>query len=219
MSLLSRPVGFGPNYDSEGRLTGGLSALEELARVISTGNGDGSPISRNNSMDMDSGIPDSKDLPVSTESSIVSDASSDDVGDDSDDGNLEEIDVGNEQDSDHTLTMPNADSLLSHDLYPLSSSPEDSFSSRFTQSPTSSMLDSTADLSHSVSSDSHSFMSDDIGSSPDSRTIKRNSSSSQTLTTAAVVELKPSSPGDLIKRQFIDLKMVSTLLVSRGRLS
>ncbi|KAF8323646.1 SIT4 phosphatase-associated protein-domain-containing protein [Cantharellus anzutake] len=43
MSLLNRPVGYGPAYDDEGRLMGGLSALEELARVVSNGGMDDSP--------------------------------------------------------------------------------------------------------------------------------------------------------------------------------
>ena len=40
MSLLNRPADYDYLYDSEGRLQGGLSALEELAQVISMGSGD-----------------------------------------------------------------------------------------------------------------------------------------------------------------------------------
>jgi serine/threonine-protein phosphatase 6 regulatory subunit 3 len=39
MSLLNRPTDYDYLYDSEGRLQGGLSALEELAQVISMGSG------------------------------------------------------------------------------------------------------------------------------------------------------------------------------------
>ena len=39
MSLLNRPAEFEHLYDSEGRLQGGLSALEELAQVIAIGSG------------------------------------------------------------------------------------------------------------------------------------------------------------------------------------
>jgi serine/threonine-protein phosphatase 6 regulatory subunit 3 len=39
MSLLNRPADYDYLYDSEGRLQGGLSALEELAQVISMGSG------------------------------------------------------------------------------------------------------------------------------------------------------------------------------------
>ena len=39
MSLLNRPSEFDHLYDSEGRLQGGLSALEELAQVIAIGAG------------------------------------------------------------------------------------------------------------------------------------------------------------------------------------
>jgi hypothetical protein len=40
MSLLNRPADYDYLYDSEGRLQGGLSALEELAQVITMGSGD-----------------------------------------------------------------------------------------------------------------------------------------------------------------------------------
>ena len=40
MSLLNRSADYDYLYDSEGRLQGGLSALEELAQVISMGSGD-----------------------------------------------------------------------------------------------------------------------------------------------------------------------------------
>jgi serine/threonine-protein phosphatase 6 regulatory subunit 3 len=40
MSLLNRPADYDYLYDSEGRLQGGLTALEELAQVISMGSGD-----------------------------------------------------------------------------------------------------------------------------------------------------------------------------------
>jgi serine/threonine-protein phosphatase 6 regulatory subunit 3 len=40
MSLLNRPADYDYLYDSEGRLQGGLSALEELAQVIAMGSGD-----------------------------------------------------------------------------------------------------------------------------------------------------------------------------------
>jgi hypothetical protein len=40
LSLLNRPIDTGPLYDGEGRLTGGLGGLEELARVISNNSPD-----------------------------------------------------------------------------------------------------------------------------------------------------------------------------------
>jgi serine/threonine-protein phosphatase 6 regulatory subunit 3 len=47
MSLLNRNPGMGPTYDEQGRLVGGLKALEALAKVISNGTGDtGSPDAR-----------------------------------------------------------------------------------------------------------------------------------------------------------------------------
>jgi hypothetical protein len=51
MSLLNRPADYDYLYDSEGRLQGGLSALEELAQVITMGSGD-----EENRDNMDEGV-------------------------------------------------------------------------------------------------------------------------------------------------------------------
>jgi SIT4 phosphatase-associated protein len=51
MTLLNRPADYDYLYDSEGRLQGGLSALEELAQVISMGSGD-----EDNHDNMDEGV-------------------------------------------------------------------------------------------------------------------------------------------------------------------
>lgn len=115
LSLLNRPAGYGPTYDSEGRLTGGLAALEELARVISNGPNDvpgTPPVSHSRSLDSESPV-NSRELPVSmasTDGSFISESSESDgesfhagdyegSGDGSDDGDetdsddMEEIDM------------------------------------------------------------------------------------------------------------------------------
>jgi len=52
MSLLNRTAGVGPVYDEQGRLVGGLKALETLAKVISSGSAaSDSPRSKHNDMD------------------------------------------------------------------------------------------------------------------------------------------------------------------------
>jgi hypothetical protein len=51
MSLLNRPADYDYLYDSEGRLQGGLSALEELAQVITMGSSD-----EDNRDNMDEGV-------------------------------------------------------------------------------------------------------------------------------------------------------------------
>jgi serine/threonine-protein phosphatase 6 regulatory subunit 3 len=105
LSLLNRPPGYGPVYDGEGRLTGGLSGLEELARVISANGSEPqepetppAPSSRSFTQDTES--------PVASRGTLSSSLASDDTGfgenesgseANSDDlGHLEEIDVHDE---------------------------------------------------------------------------------------------------------------------------
>ena len=62
MSLLNRSADYDYLYDSEGRLQGGLSALEELAQVITMGSGD-----EENRDNMDEGVDETEPaLEVST---------------------------------------------------------------------------------------------------------------------------------------------------------
>lgn len=111
MSLLNRPLGYGPTYDNEGRLVGGLNALEELARVVSNGGMDDSPTpppqaERAPETETEESIP-SRDMQASFAStdlsvgSITSEGDLSNLGDDrsgSDSGsdgvgNMEEINV------------------------------------------------------------------------------------------------------------------------------
>ena len=114
MSLLNRPEGYGPTYDDEGRLVGGLSALEELARVVSGGGMDDSPTpppqaERVPETETEESIP-SRDMQASFAStdlsvgSITSEGDLSNLGDDKSEGdsgsdasgNMEEIDVHDE---------------------------------------------------------------------------------------------------------------------------
>ncbi|KIJ44266.1 hypothetical protein M422DRAFT_252275 [Sphaerobolus stellatus SS14] len=104
MALLNRVSGNGPLYDDEGRLQGGLSALEELARVISTGSGDNN-ISEDVNDDSQEMV-EARELPVhslsslsarSTDSSSLASDSDSELSDNSSDDALEDIAV-----SDHT---------------------------------------------------------------------------------------------------------------------
>ncbi|KAF8304993.1 SAPS-domain-containing protein [Clavulina sp. PMI_390] len=130
LSLLNRRPGTGPLYDQEGRLLGGLSGLEELARTISSnGNEDDGdddqpeestppPSSRSMSMSQDESDGDS--LPPYSNSDMATDGSTADersVGDDGgstedeeDFGPMEEINVHDPQTTDPTahLQMPSS---------------------------------------------------------------------------------------------------------------
>ena len=93
MALLNRPPEYDHLYDAEGRLQGGLSALEELAQVIAIGNGSG----ENDGMDDEDEdeVESAHEFPVShAPSSSLLDSDEDMSGDDpgsSDDDAMEEI--------------------------------------------------------------------------------------------------------------------------------
>jgi serine/threonine-protein phosphatase 6 regulatory subunit 3 len=70
MSLLNRPPGVGPQYDINGRLQGGLPALEELAYVIAAGASHSVDTSGSLSDDENEMEP-AKDFPVSSTSHSV----------------------------------------------------------------------------------------------------------------------------------------------------
>jgi hypothetical protein len=100
MALLNRPHGSGPIYDENGRLTGGLSALEELARVISIGNGENRTSEEANG-DAEEMV-EAKELPIhsvsclstrSTDSSSLASDSDSELSDHSSDDALEDISV------------------------------------------------------------------------------------------------------------------------------
>ncbi|KAG8733903.1 hypothetical protein FRC11_000457 [Ceratobasidium sp. 423] len=88
MSLLNRRRGFGPNYDEHGRLTGGLDALEQLARVIDPNVS--SDAMMDQSLDSDT-VQDLKELPASSASTDCSSLTSEDgVSVDDEHADLEE---------------------------------------------------------------------------------------------------------------------------------
>ncbi|KZT61563.1 SAPS-domain-containing protein [Calocera cornea HHB12733] len=74
MALLNRLPGDGPDYDSEGRLLGGLKGLGELARVTASGPSDASHSDRDVE---ESELQAAKELPVSTSSTDPSSISAD----------------------------------------------------------------------------------------------------------------------------------------------
>ncbi|KAF8516965.1 SIT4 phosphatase-associated protein-domain-containing protein [Hysterangium stoloniferum] len=113
MALLNRLPGTGPIYDDNGRLMGGLSALEELARVISTGNGE-NQTSEEASGDAQEMV-EAKELPVhsvsslstrSTDSSSLASDSDSELSDHSSDDVLEEIAVLDPPDRPSTREQP-----------------------------------------------------------------------------------------------------------------
>ncbi|KAI0080509.1 SAPS-domain-containing protein [Panus rudis PR-1116 ss-1] len=97
MSLLNRPPEYEHLYDSEGRLQGGLSALEELAQVIAIGSGndrDGDGMD-----DDEDDIESAHDFPVHATNDSLMDSDEDMSGDEpgsSDEEAMEDISIDDE---------------------------------------------------------------------------------------------------------------------------
>ena len=131
MSLLNRSPEFDHLYDSEGRLQGGLSSLEELAQVIANGNGN--EREQDGMDDENDEIERSHDFPITSTSHDTGslmysheDMSGDDEPGSSDDDAMEEISM---YDDPQPLSAPplsghsSSFTDTSHERVPASSSP------------------------------------------------------------------------------------------------
>ena len=199
MSLLNRPSEYDHLYDSEGRLQGGLSALEVLAQVISIGAGedgeDGDIDDENEDMEP------AHEFPVSAAHTSSSLDSDDDMSDEepgsSDDDAMEEIAMYEEtgvQDT-NSLSLPET---------PLERFPSATLSSSPMQSPS---LD-PGSLSSNYQQRGSRSDSEASLSRPRSRDSRRSRRS-------VVVEGNPGPlvPGERLKLRFLEANVASTLLV------
>ena len=190
MALLNRATGAGPAYDEDGRLLGGLSALEELARVISIGNGENRAPEDVNGDAQE--MVEAREFPVHTDSAISTDASSltsesdSDLSDQSSDEALEEI----------TVTE------LPDPPFPIRSSSRERSPLVMTSSPDAILLPPPENATLGVAESSCSSSSGDptVRPSPYSR--------------GGSEEASRTPVGDCLKQSFLDMNVVSTLLVS-----
>ena len=199
MSLLNRSSDFDHLYDSEGRLQGGLSALEELAQVIAIGSGNDDEA---DDIDEEEEMEPAHEFPVSAAhtSSIDSD---DDMSDDepgsSDDEAMEEIAMYEEprtRDSGSTTSLP---------VTPLERFPSATLSSSPMQSPTLDPSSLTTPRRHD-SLDSDTSLTRQR--SRDSRRSSRRSLLEKESTTKG-----PPVLGERLKQRFLEVNVASTLLV------
>ena len=194
MSILNRSSEFDHLYDSMGRLQGGLSALEELAKVISIGNGanrDGDAMD-----DREDSTEPANELPVSIGRPMLSHDSDEDMiveePGSSDDEAMEEISMS---------PLP-----MSTPLPPESSSPVQNTIHTPPQS-TSPVPDS---LTHTTSQKSKS--TDSFGSGAVHRMNKSSRQNSRrTLSSSTRMSLPL---GEKLKKRILELNVLSTLLVS-----
>lgn len=202
MSLLNRPPEFNHLYDAEGRLQGGLSALEELAQVIAIGSGneqdeDGVDDDENDEMEP------AHEFPVSAAHDSSSLDSDDDMsGGSSDDDAMEDISMYDE---------PNS---LSGSASSLPENPLERFpSATLSSSPMSSP---SIDPHHLTPVQSR--QADDTTARPRSSNSRRSSSRRSSRRSTVVESIPQPGPptivlGERLKLRFLEGNITSTLLV------
>jgi len=193
MSILNRSPEFDHLYDDMGRLQGGLSSLEELAKVISIGNGaDRDPDAMD---DQEDSIEPAKELPVSTgRSTLLLDSDEDMIVEEpgsSDDETMEEISMS---------PLPSTASLPPESPSPVQNAAHTSPQSA---SPiSSSPIHTTGQKRKST---------DSFGSIHRSMNKSSRQNSRKTLSSS----IRTSLPlGERLKKRFLELNVLSTLLVS-----
>ncbi|KAI0362567.1 SAPS-domain-containing protein [Trametes cingulata] len=199
MSLLNRSSEYDHLYDSEGRLQGGLSALEELAQVIAIGNGSGD----NDGMDDDETdeVESAHEFPVSHAPSSALTDSDDDMSDDepgsSDDDAMEEIAM-------YDSPAPEPSPAPSDSPSPIGESPAPSPPVSI-PSPSTSPSDIAAFPRHRQ----NSWSSDAEGP-----TVRPRSASSRRSIRRSTRESLAGRPvlGERLKQRFLEANVASTLL-------
>ena len=197
MSLLNRCSDHDHLYDSEGRLQGGLAALETLARVIALGSSD--EREREPSDEPRGEIEPALELPVSNPSRTPSSLDSDDdMSDDpgsSDDDAMEEIVMDDESPKGHFRSGDDAQAEASQTT--VGSPPS------LSSSPSSEHATQSASQRSPVSPSSRETSSQ-VTSTPSRQLSRRSTHLSGT----------PEMPvGERMKRCFLDASVLSTLLV------
>jgi serine/threonine-protein phosphatase 6 regulatory subunit 3 len=228
MALLNRPPEFSHLYDAEGRLQGGLSALEELARVIALNSGE--ERDRDAPMRSQDEIAPARELPVTN--SVHSDASlldsdedmsSDDEPGSSDDDSVTMEELGMDEDPAATSfpisapppqTQPHSTPppLLRATSEPPPSPPLQEPPHLVPSSPNAGSLPSPTEIALSLKSLEPSPEASASGSTTSlrSHSSKRNS---RRIAHASPAPDAPLPVGELLKRRFVELNIASTLLV------
>lgn len=201
MSILNRSPEYNHLYDSEGRLQGGLHALEELARVIAIGSG-GDRDQETMDEDNDETEP-ALELPISTASrnspSLIDsdeDMSSDDEPGSSDDDAMEEIAMY--EDPSPLKDRPTSPLPLPPMIVP--------------SSPNVASLPSPSEIAAQGAALNSSFYSSDS----DSLKTKTSTQSRRSSRRRNVDNSRESlfSVGEKLKKRFLDVNILTTLLVS-----
>jgi serine/threonine-protein phosphatase 6 regulatory subunit 3 len=205
MSLLNRSSEYDHLYDVEGRLQGGLTGLEELGNAISS-----NPVrSSDNAEQGEDEMEPALELPVTGSSHSSSMVDSDEDMDEPEPGSsdsdaMEEIDMFDDVVSSSPSTTPVVDSLPHIQV---------NTQALLSASPVLSPITHSPD---SLKSGSSHLRKSSIGSDSDLSTLgPRSSRRSTRRNTIDLVHSSQELPiGERLKRRFIDLNLMTTLLVS-----
>ncbi|KAJ7481056.1 SIT4 phosphatase-associated protein-domain-containing protein, partial [Mycena galericulata] len=215
MALLNRPPELGHLYDGEGRLQGGLAALEELARVIALNTDSETGGERDRDRDASLRTSPARELPVT--GSVHSDASlldsdedmSDDEPGSSDDDEVTMEELGMDEDPVTPFPVsapPRANSepppSPPHQESPLQDPPH-----LVPSSPNAAALPSPTEIAMAQASLKSSSEANASTASLRSQNSKR-SSRRLVLPPAGT----PLPVGEMLKRRFVDLNIAATLL-------
>ncbi|KAJ1308763.1 hypothetical protein OPQ81_004453 [Rhizoctonia solani] len=196
MSLLNRRRGFGPSYDEQGRLMGGLDALEQLARVIDPNVS--SDAMMDQSLDSDT-VQDPKELPASSASTDCSSLTSEDgVSVDDEHADLEEDLTSSRGSTKSTSAQPSSNSIM-----------PPSGPSAGTAQGNSTEADPFSDPESGMGPSDMSTPRTDVSSSNTS-TVRHSPVAESYGITIDRSAFEPS--GDILKQTMIDLNIVSTIL-------
>lgn len=200
MALLNRTSEFDHLYDAEGRLQGGLPALEDLARVIAMGVNNG---------EKDGMETDNEELEPAEELPVSAGVSSSSLSDSDDDGICD--DEPNSSDDDVMEAIAMHDEAVSSPLSPFET---DRIEQRFSLNGPSPSSDARDILSH-VTLDERETLDGSAQFVTPVYVSRRRSSSSRRSLKQSKTSLQSGqlARGDILKRQFIDNNVLPTLLV------
>ncbi|KAJ7137920.1 SIT4 phosphatase-associated protein-domain-containing protein [Mycena epipterygia] len=224
MALLNRPPEFNHLYDAEGRLQGGLSALEELARVIALNPSE--ERDRDAPMRSQDEIAPSRELPVTnsmhSDSSLLDsdeDMSSDDEPGSSDDDSVTMEELAMDEDPSST-SFPISAPPQPHSTPPPASASDPPPSPPLQEpphlvpsSPNPAALPSPSEIAlaqrdvATLKSPESELPASTSTTSLRSHSSKRNSRRNVLPSPGA-----PLPVGEMLKRRFVDLNIASTLL-------
>lgn len=209
MSLLNRSSEFDKLYDAEGRLQGGLSALEELARVIAIGSG----TDEQSSMDADTDeMEPAQELPISVASTDISVLEYSDEDEEMSDGdNSSTDDVMEEIDMNDDPPISTPPPVSPREEEPLEQPPL-----IVPSSPNASSIPSPSELAASGTTLGRT-QSLTFARTESDRSASRPASVGSRRSSKRIISKDFSGPlpiGDRLKQRFAETRVLSTLLVS-----